>query len=149
MYYLATYPNDFITYRSINIILSAHSNTAYINETYARSRLGSHIFCSDNDPIPRDNGPVLSLSQIINMVMSSASEAKLSGIFVAAKVMVLTPPVSLNHIRSKHPKSTRGRHLPQLRCRWHQTHPRNCWNSTIPCPKSQQQTPHHPQLHWL
>ena len=57
------------------MILAAHSDAEYLNETRARSRAGSHIVCLDNDPIPCDNGPVLSLAQIINVVMSSASEA--------------------------------------------------------------------------
>ena len=88
MNYLATYPNYVITYRSSNMVLAAHYDAAYLNETCARSRAGSHIFCLENDPIPRDNGPVLSLAQIINVVMSSASEAELSGLFITAKAMV-------------------------------------------------------------
>ena len=86
--YLATYPNDGITYRSSNIILAAHSDSAYLNETYSHSGAGSHILCSNNDPIPRDNDPILSLSQIINVVMSSANEAELDGLFITAKAMV-------------------------------------------------------------
>ena len=86
--YLATYPNYGITYRSSNIILAAHSDAAYLNETCSRSRARLHIFYSYNDPIPRDNGPIMSLSQIINVVMSSASEAELSGLFITAKAMV-------------------------------------------------------------
>ena len=70
------------------MILSAHSDASYLDETRARSRAGSHIFCSYNDPIPRDNGPVLSLAQIINVFMSSVSEAELSGLFITAKTMV-------------------------------------------------------------
>ena len=62
------------------MVLAAHSDVEYLNETCARSRAGSHIFCSDNDPTPRKNGPVLSLAQIINVVMSSASEAELSAL---------------------------------------------------------------------
>ena len=41
--YLATYPNDGITYISRNMILAAHSDAAYLNETRARSRAESHI----------------------------------------------------------------------------------------------------------
>ena len=88
MDYLATYPNDGITYRSSNIVLAAHSDAAYLNKTCARSRAGLHIFFSENDPIPSDNGPILSLSKIINMVVSSASEAELAGLFITTKAMV-------------------------------------------------------------
>ena len=70
------------------MILASHSDAAYFNETCARSRAGLHIFCSDNDPIPCNNGPVLSLAQIINVVLSSASEAELSGLFVTSKATV-------------------------------------------------------------
>ena len=70
------------------MILAAHSDAEYLNETRARSRTGAHIFGSDNDPISRNNGPVLSLAQIINAVMYSASEAELSGLFITAKAMV-------------------------------------------------------------
>ena len=86
--YLSTYPNDGITYRSSSTILAAHSDAAYLNETRAISCAGSHIFCSYNDPINRKNGLILSLAQIINVVVSSASEAELAGLFITAKAMV-------------------------------------------------------------
>ena len=70
------------------MILAAHSDAAHLNETRACSRAGLRKFCSDNDPIPHDNFPVLSLAQIINVVMSSDSEAELSGLFITAKEMV-------------------------------------------------------------
>ena len=35
-----------------------------------------------------NNGPVLYLDQIINVVMSSASEAELDGLFITVKAMV-------------------------------------------------------------
>ena len=70
------------------MILDARSNASYLNETWILCRSGVHIFCPENDPIPRDNGPILSLAQIINMVMSSASEAELSGLFITAKAVV-------------------------------------------------------------
>ena len=69
--YLAIYTNDGITYRDSNMFFAAHSDVSYINETRACSGAGSHIFCLDNDPIPRKNAPVLSLAQIINVVVSS------------------------------------------------------------------------------
>ena len=42
--YLNTYHNNEITYRVSNMVLSAHSDVAYHNETCARSREGLHIF---------------------------------------------------------------------------------------------------------
>jgi hypothetical protein len=69
------------------MILAAHSDAAYLNISKARSRAGAHIMCSKNDPIPSHNGPVLTISQIIKFVMSSAAEAELSGLFICAKEM--------------------------------------------------------------
>ena len=86
------------------MILAAHSDAAYLNETRNRSCAGSYIFCSDNDIIPRDNGPILSLAQIINVVMSSASESELAGLFITAKTMV-TLRQTLKEIKWPQPRS--------------------------------------------
>ena len=50
---LATYPNDGIVYRASNMILAAHSDAGFNNESKGRSRAGAHIFLSEDDPIPR------------------------------------------------------------------------------------------------
>eukprot|EP00804_Cyclotella_cryptica_P009053 CCRYP_003151-RA/>CCRYP_003151-RA protein AED:0.23 eAED:0.28 QI:0/0/0/1/0/0/3/0/973 len=84
--YCATYPNDGITYRSSDLILSAHSNAAYHNASKSRSHVGAHIMCSENDLVPSHNGPVLTIAQIIKLVMSSAA-AKLAALFICAKEM--------------------------------------------------------------
>eukprot|EP00804_Cyclotella_cryptica_P022929 CCRYP_018759-RA/>CCRYP_018759-RA protein AED:0.35 eAED:0.34 QI:0/-1/0/1/-1/1/1/0/335 len=86
--YCATYPNDGITYRASNMILAAHSDAAYLNVSNARSRTGAHIMLSENIPTPPSNGPVLTLSQIIKFVASSAAEAELAGLYICAKEMV-------------------------------------------------------------
>eukprot|EP00804_Cyclotella_cryptica_P020384 CCRYP_012603-RA/>CCRYP_012603-RA protein AED:0.34 eAED:0.42 QI:0/0/0/1/0/0/2/0/173 len=65
LYYCATYPNDGIPYRASNMILSVQSNAAYVNASKFRSRAGTHIMCSENDPVPSHNGPVLTITQII------------------------------------------------------------------------------------
>eukprot|EP00804_Cyclotella_cryptica_P014538 CCRYP_004830-RA/>CCRYP_004830-RA protein AED:0.09 eAED:0.09 QI:0/0/0/1/1/1/3/0/993 len=86
--YCATYPNDGITYRASDMILGAHSGAAYLNVNKSRSRAGAHIMCTKNDPIPSPNGPILAIAQIIKFVMSSATEAKLTGLFICAKEMI-------------------------------------------------------------
>ena len=73
--YLATYPNDGIMYRASNMILAAHSDACFRNESKGRSQAGAHIFLSEDDPIPRWNGPILSIAQVIKLVMNSAAEA--------------------------------------------------------------------------
>ena len=86
--YCATYLADFIHYRSSVMVLCAHSDAGFHNESKGRSRAGAHIFLSENDAMPRWNGPVLTLAKIIKFFISSASEAELGAIFVTAQEMV-------------------------------------------------------------
>ena len=86
--YCATYPADGILYHSSDMVLCAHSNAGFHNESKGRSRAGAHIFLSENDAIPRWNGPVLTLAKIIKFVMSPASEAELGAMFITAQEMV-------------------------------------------------------------
>ena len=86
--YVATYPNDGTTYRASDMILAAHSDASYLSEPKSRSRAGAHIFVSENDPIPRPNGPVLTISTTIKFVMASAAEAELSALYLTAREMV-------------------------------------------------------------
>ena len=72
------------------MVLAAHSDASFHNETKGRSRAGAHIFLSEDDPIPKWNGPVLTIAQIIKFVMSSASEAELGALYITAKEIV--PP---------------------------------------------------------
>ena len=59
---MATYPADGITYRASDIILSAHSDAAYLSVSKARSRAGAHIMLSEDVPVPSYNGPVLTVA---------------------------------------------------------------------------------------
>ena len=75
--YFATYSNDGIVYRASDMILAAHSDAGFHNESKWRSQSGAHVFLSEDDPIPRWNGPILSIAQVIKFVMTSAAEAEL------------------------------------------------------------------------
>src|SRR6056300_678158 len=86
--YCATYPSDGILYRASNMILAAHSDAGFNNETKGRSRAGAHIFLSEDEPSPKWNGAVLTIAQIIKFVMDSASEAELGALYMTAKEMV-------------------------------------------------------------
>ena len=70
------------------MILCAHSDARFHNESRGRSRAGAHIFLSEDEPVPKLNGPVLTIAQIIKFVMASASEAELSDMFIPAQAMV-------------------------------------------------------------
>ena len=86
--YVATYLSDDINFQASEIILSAHSDEAYLNVTKDRSHAGAHIMLSENLPVPSYNGLILTIAQIIRNVMLSAAEAKLAGLFICAKEMV-------------------------------------------------------------
>ena len=70
------------------MILAAHSDASYLSKPNTRSRSGAHIFVSKNDPIPRPNGPVISIAWVIKSVMASAAEAELASLFITAQEMV-------------------------------------------------------------
>ena len=70
------------------MVLSGHSDAGYLNKTRDHSHAIAHIFSSEDDPMPRHNGLILTISKIIKFVMYSATEAKLSAIFITAKKMV-------------------------------------------------------------
>ena len=50
--YCATYPADGILYRFSNMVLCAHLDTGFHNDSKGRSRAGAHIFLSENDTMP-------------------------------------------------------------------------------------------------
>ena len=86
--YVATCPSDGIFYYSSNMILCAHADAGYLNESRSCSRVGAHIFLSKNEPFPRLNGAILSIAQIIKFFMASASKAKLATLFITAREMI-------------------------------------------------------------
>ena len=102
--YCATYPANGILYRSSNMVLCAHSDAGFHNDIKGRSRAGAHIFLSENDAMPRWNGPVITLYQIIKSVMSSTSEAELGAIFITAQEMA-TMRHTPEEMKWTHPKS--------------------------------------------
>ena len=86
--YLSTYPNDGIVYRASDMILAADSDSGFHNESKGRSRSGDHLFLSEDNPIPRWNGPILSISQVIKFDMTSAAEAELAALYITAQKLV-------------------------------------------------------------
>jgi hypothetical protein len=89
--YLATYPKDGTTYCVSNMILCAHADAGFHNESKGRSQADAHICISKNNPFPKHNGQVLSISQIMKFVMSSATEAKLGALYTTAKDKEMVP----------------------------------------------------------
>ena len=52
MDYCATYPSDGILYRSSDMVLCAHSDLGFHNESKGSSRAGANIFLSENNAMP-------------------------------------------------------------------------------------------------
>ena len=67
------------------MILDGHSDVGFNNKTKARSRAGAHIFLSEHESIPRWNGLVLTIAQIMKYVVSLVAEAETTAIFLTAK----------------------------------------------------------------
>jgi hypothetical protein len=84
LHHVEMYPSNGKSYRASNMILAAHSNSSFLSESKARRRVGSHIFVSKNDPVPRTNGPVLSIVWGIKTVLASALEAELAALLTTA-----------------------------------------------------------------
>ena len=67
------------------MVLAAHSDAGVHNESRGRSRAGAHVFLSEDEPVPRWNGPVLTFARIMKFVLDSASEAEMGALYVTAK----------------------------------------------------------------
>eukprot|EP00804_Cyclotella_cryptica_P023552 CCRYP_018913-RA/>CCRYP_018913-RA protein AED:0.17 eAED:0.19 QI:0/0/0/1/0.25/0/5/0/1080 len=74
--FVATQDPAVLTYRKSVMVLAAHSDASYLNESAARSRAGGHHFLSENVKHPPNNGAILNVAEIIKAVMSSASESE-------------------------------------------------------------------------
>ena len=70
------------------MILAAHADAEFLNESRAISRAGAHIFLSENELKPKLNGLVLTIAQIIKTVMVSAAEAEMAALYNTAKNMI-------------------------------------------------------------
>ncbi len=100
--YTATHPDAIITYRASNMVLAGHSNASYLLETNAHSRVGRHFFMSNNEPIPSNNGAILTILQIIKAIMSSVAEAEIGALYINCKEAILTQH-TLEYLGHKQP----------------------------------------------
>jgi hypothetical protein len=70
------------------MVLCAHLDAGFLNETNSCSCTRAHIFLSENELFLRFNGAVLSIAQIIKFVMASAAKSELAAPFVMAREMI-------------------------------------------------------------
>ena len=166
--YLATQEEAVLTYRASNMMLAVHSDASYLSERAARSRVGGHFFLSKDDPIPPDNGAILTVSTIIKAVMTSAAEAELGGLFINARESVHIRKIleAMGHAQPRTPIQTdnstaegiiNNKILPSatkamdmrfhwLRCREAQKQFRFFWRPG-PTNKGDYPSKHHPGVH--
>ena len=106
--YAASQEEAVLTYKASDMILAIHSDASYLSEPKARSRAGGHFFMAADETIPKNNGAVLNISQVIKAVMSSAAEAELGALFINAKlaVPIRTTLVELGHVQPSTPIQT-------------------------------------------
>jgi len=86
--YMSTMEEAILTFHMSDMVLAIHSDASYLSEPNARSQAGGHMFMAGKENIPRNNGVVFNISQIIKAVMSSAAEVELGALFINAKMAV-------------------------------------------------------------
>ena len=70
------------------MVLAAHSDSGFHNESKGRIWSVPHIFLAENEPVPQWNGPILTIYQVINFFMSSAAKTELGVILITWKELV-------------------------------------------------------------
>ena len=70
------------------MVLCALCVAGFHNESKGRIRDRANISLSENNNMPRWNGPVPTIAKTIKFVMSSASEEELGAMFITAQEMV-------------------------------------------------------------
>jgi hypothetical protein len=73
-----------LSYHASNMVLAVHSDTSYLSKPNTQSQVGGHFFLSSNTTVPPNDGAKLNIAQIIKKVMSSATKAELSGLYLMA-----------------------------------------------------------------
>jgi hypothetical protein len=75
--YVATYPSDSIICQASDMVLCAHSNAGFLNETNSRSCARAHIFLSENKPFPHFNGAISQSTKSSNLLWHQLSNLNL------------------------------------------------------------------------
>ena len=86
--YLASKPNTTIRFHASKMILNVHSNSSYLAEPNAKSRVAGHYFLGE---IPKNGRPIMTngnifiMCGILKFVVCSAAEAELAALFLNAE----------------------------------------------------------------
>ena len=89
--YAASNPDAKLRFHASDMQLKIHTDASYLNHTGARSRTGSHHYFGNRPPKPDiNNGAILNhQAGILRMVVSSAMEAEVGGLYVGTKQGVI------------------------------------------------------------
>jgi hypothetical protein len=106
--YCASQEKAMITYNASKMILAAHSDPGYCNKKNACSRAGGHLFLSNDENFPPNNGAILTNATIIKAVMSSAAEAELGALHINTKDAIYLRQIldEMGHPQPKTPIQT-------------------------------------------
>ena len=106
--YCATHPNAGVRFVMSDMILALHSDASYLSEPDAKSRAAGHFYMGKINDESFDNGTILTLSKIINHVMTSASEAETAALFYNCKAAtpLRVTAEEMGHPQSKTPVTT-------------------------------------------
>ena len=102
--YVSTQDKAMLAYTARDMLLAAHSDAGYLNDTNARSRAGGHFFLSNNAENPANNGAILTIAQIIKNVMTSAVEAGIGDLYIIVQEAVYIR-IILNEMGHKYPRT--------------------------------------------
>jgi hypothetical protein len=83
--YATSRPDAMVTFQSSDMVLAMHSDASYLSKTKARRRAGGIFFLSTDDVFPPNNGAILTISQIIKVVLSSAAKAELGALYINSR----------------------------------------------------------------
>jgi hypothetical protein len=106
--YLTTQEDVVLTYNASDMIFAVHSDASYLSKSKACSRTGGHFFLSTNANILPNNGAILNIAHIINHVMASATEAKVTALYIMVHKAIFTRIIleELGHKQSPTPLQT-------------------------------------------
>jgi hypothetical protein len=86
--YAAAYPNNAVVYRKSKMHVILQTDASYLSRSKSRSVAGGIGYFGDADDPASENGMVLAISSIINVVVSSAGEAEYGAAFIIAQLVV-------------------------------------------------------------
>lgn len=86
--YLSSHPNSTCNFYRCDMRLICYSDSSYLTEKDSRSRTGGFMFLGDMGNDKMTNGPITCLSNITDIVASSAAEAEYAAAYTNAKEAV-------------------------------------------------------------